>query len=115
MTINEKIFFEIEHQKLKQSDLAKLLNVRTSVITTWKTRGTNPPAEYLVQICEFLNITIPDLFEIPDSNLSENQKEMLIQFNKLPEREQIKWIGKLEEAAKEYISNNSQNTQSKIS
>ena len=40
---------------------------------------------------------------------------MLIQFNKLPEREQIKWIGKLEEAAKEYISNNSQNTQSKIS
>lgn len=117
MTINERIFFEIEQQKLKQSDLARLLNVRTSVITTWKTRGTNPPAEYLAQICEFLNITIPDLFEIPDSNLSENQKEMLIQFNKLPEREQIKWIGKLEEAAKEYTENKSQdiNTQSKIS
>lgn len=115
MTINERIFLEIERKKLKQSDLAKILKVRTSVITTWKTRGTNPPAEYLTQICEFLGITIPDLFEIPNSNLTENQIELLTHFNKLPEREQIKWIGKLEEAAKEYVTSEPQNIQNKIS
>ena len=114
MTINERIFYEIERQKLKQSDLAKKLNVRTSVIATWKTRGNNPPAEYLIQICEFLGITITDLFNVPYSNLSDNEQELLEHFKKLPEREQIKWIGKLEEAAKEY-SESQQTTQDKIS
>lgn len=64
MTINEKIFSLIEQKQLKQADLAKKLNVRTSVIASWKTRGSNPPIEYAAQICEFLNITIYELLDI---------------------------------------------------
>ena len=31
-------------------------------------RGTNPPAEYLTRICEFLNITIYELLGIENEN-----------------------------------------------
>ena len=68
MTINEKIFTEIREKSLKKADLARLLQVNTSVIATWEKRGTNPPAEYLVRICEFLNITIYVLLGVENEN-----------------------------------------------
>ena len=68
MTINEKIFTEIKEKSLKKADLARLLQVNTSVIATWEKRGTNPPAEYLVRICEFLNISIYELMGIENEN-----------------------------------------------
>ena len=64
MTINERIFYTLEEKNLKQADLARKLNVRTSVIASWKTRGSNPPIEYAAQICEFLDITIYELLDI---------------------------------------------------
>lgn len=68
MTINEKIFTEIKEKSLKKADLARLLKVNTSVVATWEKRGTNPPAEYLVRICEFLNISIYELLGIENGN-----------------------------------------------
>lgn len=68
MTINEKIFEEIKEKRLKKADLARLLQVNTSVIATWEKRGINPPAEYLTRICEFLNITIYELLGIENEN-----------------------------------------------
>lgn len=68
MTINEKIFKEIKEKNLKKAELARLLQVNTSVIATWEKRGTNPPAEYLIRICEFLNITIYELLGIENEN-----------------------------------------------
>ena len=68
MTINEKIFTENKEKSLKKADLARLLQVNTSVVATWEKRGTNPPAEYLVRICEFLNISIYELLGIENGN-----------------------------------------------
>lgn len=68
MTINEKIFTEIKEKSLKKADLARLLQVNTSVVATWEKRGTNPPAEYLIRICEFLNISIYELLGIENGN-----------------------------------------------
>lgn len=65
MSYCEKIFTIIKEKSLKQSDLARLLNVSTGQITMWKQRNKTPPAEYLPQICEFLGISILDLLEIP--------------------------------------------------
>ncbi len=111
MTINERLFTLLEQKNLKQSDLAKHLNVRNSVITAWKTRGNNPPSEYLIQICEFLNVSINDLLglkndivTINENKLDENELELLSFFKLLPEREQIKWIARIEDAAKQYIT-----------
>lgn len=53
MTINERLFNEMKEKKLKSTDLANILNINKTVISAWKSRGTNPPSEYIVQICEF--------------------------------------------------------------
>lgn len=48
-------------KKLRPTDLARFLNISTSSVSNWKIRGTDPPAEYLLLICEFLGINISDL------------------------------------------------------
>ena len=77
MTINERIFYTLEKKNLKQADLARKLDVRTSVIASWKTRGSNPPIEYAAQICEFLDITIYELLDITSKNDIENIYKLL--------------------------------------
>lgn len=57
MTIIERILGEMEHQGKRAVDLARVLDVRTSVTSTWKKYNRNPPAEYLSRICEFLNVS----------------------------------------------------------
>ena len=59
-----KIVNIMEQKKLKYSDLADYLGVNKSLVSAWKQRNTNPPLEYVVQICEFLDITIYELLNI---------------------------------------------------
>lgn len=59
-----KIINVMEEKNLKYSDLAEYLGVSKSVVSAWKQRDTNPPLEYIVQICRFLNITIYELLDI---------------------------------------------------
>lgn len=58
MKIIERVFMLLEEKGKKAADLARFLNISTSVTSTWKTRGTNPPSEYIAQICEFLDVPI---------------------------------------------------------
>ncbi|WP_320956525.1 helix-turn-helix transcriptional regulator [Enterocloster asparagiformis] len=58
MSINERFFKTLEEKGIKASEIAKVLNVNNSIISAWKTRGTNPPIEYTVQICKLLGISI---------------------------------------------------------
>lgn len=86
MTINEKIFLTIEQKHLKQSDLAVFLGLSSGQITAWKKRGTTPPAEYLINICKFLDITIFELLGAENNSQSEIERI----YNKLrPEDKQI--------------------------
>lgn len=68
MSINETLFLILEQKKLKQSELAKYLDVSQAVITTWKTRGTDPPANKLINICKFLDISIYELLDAEPTN-----------------------------------------------
>lgn len=68
MTINERMFTLIKDNNYKKADLARILNINTSVIATWEKRGTNPPAEYLIRICNFLDISIYELLGVEDKN-----------------------------------------------
>lgn len=95
MTINERLFNTLEEKSLKQSDLATFLQLSTGQITAWKKRGTTPPAEYLINICKFLNISIYELLgaepnnqiEIIYSKLSPEDKTIVdIIFNKYQEQ-----------------------------
>lgn len=106
MTINERMFEIMKRKNVKAIDIANHLNITKSVVSNWKSRGTNPPAEYVEPICELLEISIEYFLtgEEKESvlDLTENEKEMLENFKILPEREQIKLIGIVEEKAQAY-------------
>lgn len=61
----------MKEKKLKIVDLADCLGIRHSVISTWKARNTNPPLEYLGQICDFLDVDVYDLLEIEPKQQNE--------------------------------------------
>lgn len=103
MTINKRMFDIMEKENIKLIDLAQYLQISKSVVSTWKKRGNNPPAEYIERICDLLKVEIEYLITGKNKkDLSENEKELLKNFNLLPDREQIKIIGITEEKAKQY-------------
>lgn len=71
MNYNEFIFFKLEEKGIKQQDLANKLNISKSVVSNWKTRGTNPPIEYIVQICELIDMTPNELFGVHRNEIEE--------------------------------------------
>ena len=103
MTICERLFEELDQRGLTAYGLCRHLGVATSVTTGWKQRGTDPPAKYVVRICEFLGCSISyfltgqETKKEPALGISENGREMLALYEKLPEREQILLIGRLQE------------------
>lgn len=100
MSINERFFKTLEEKGIKASEIAKSLNVNNSIISAWKTRGTNPPIEYTVQICKLLGISIEYYITGKDSNeLSDEEQELLNFYRQLPEKEQLRELGRLEARA----------------
>ena len=86
MTISERMFLLLETKGLKQKDLADFLGINPSVVNAWKKRGTNPPIEYAIRICSFLNVNIFELL----GEESKEQSEIEIIYSKLsPEDKQI--------------------------
>lgn len=101
LCIIDNIIEILEKKHLKQSDLCAYIGINTSTMTTWKSRKTDPPAKYIILICEFLNISPYVLLTGKEKssstdNLSENEQEMLNIFSKFNPIEQAKLIGKLE-------------------
>lgn len=67
MSIIERITQIIDTEHLNQSELCKVLGIKDSTFSTWKTRGTDPPAKYILLICEFLNVSVDYLLGRTDS------------------------------------------------
>lgn len=57
MTINERMFAIMAEKGIKDIELVRHLKKTTSLISAWRTRGTNPPSEYITQICELLQVS----------------------------------------------------------
>lgn len=98
MTISERLFYLLEKENLKSSDLANILGVGTGQISTWKKRNTDPPSKFIAQICEFLNIEPNYLLtgkgnvekslntsDMSNRILSKNIKKLRTQYNFSPE------------------------------
>ena len=74
--------------------LADYLQVSKSVVSTWKNRGTNPPAEYIERICEFLDISIEWLITGKEKeNITTEEEKIIKAYRKADNR--IKQIVKL--------------------
>lgn len=78
MDINQRMFQLMSEKNIKMVDLAKKLEVNKTVISAWKNRGTNPPVEYIVQICELLEVSIEKLITGKESKeLTEEEQEVI--------------------------------------
>lgn len=76
MTVSERFFQLLDEKNLRAADLCKILNIGTSVTTGWKNRNTDPPAKYIMQICEFLDVTPEYLLTGTDSIHASVQEEI---------------------------------------
>lgn len=103
MTVNERVSSVLKSKKATQRDLATEIGVSTSTLNNWLKLGRDIPAQYIVPICEFLKVsswyllTGDEIEKAPAPGISENGREMLELYEKLPEREQILLIGRLQE------------------
>lgn len=103
MTISERLFSMLDERGLRASGLCKHLGIGTNITTGWKQRGTDPPAKYIAPICEYLDCSLEYLLtgeetkKEPAPGISENGREMLALYERLPERQQILLIGRLQE------------------
>lgn len=105
MTICERMFDEIDKRGLTAYGLCQALDLSTSTTSNWKARNTDPPAKYILPICEYLGCSVEYLLtgqeieKAPVPGISENGREMLELFELLTEREQLLLIGRLQEMA----------------
>ncbi len=57
MDIINRIISLLDENGLKPADLCKHLGIKNNVFSTWKARGTEPPTKYIIQICDFFDIS----------------------------------------------------------
>lgn len=103
MTVNERVSCALKGQKATQRDLAAAIGVSTSTLNNWLKLGRDIPAQYIVPICEFFDVSLSFLLTGSETEkalvpgISENGREMLALYEKLPEREQVLLLGRLQE------------------
>lgn len=86
MTISQRIFELLEQKGKKQKDLAAAVGISTSAISDWKKKNTNPSAENLSAIADFLEVSLEYLVtgvSLPTSSLSSDEQQMLSIYQKL--------------------------------
>lgn len=88
MFIINNLLLLLEEKGLKQSDLCEAIGISSSTMTNWKNRGTDPPAKYIIPICEFLDISHYRLLTGEERNsqanqLSDDEQELLKIYNNL--------------------------------
>lgn len=93
MSIINRIVDLLKKNGASQADICNYIGIKYNVFTTWKTRETDPPAKYLVQICEFLNISLEYLLtgeekSSPTVVLTADERELLDIYNNLSPKSQ---------------------------
>ena len=120
MKINEFLKNALKENKHTQKQLSEFIGVPTSTVNNWLKLNRSIPAECIIPICEFLNVSPCYLLtgednSPKDTEISNNiyftneiEKEALCLFKKLPEREQLKLIGRMETVLENYEKANSE-------
>ncbi len=91
----------MEKKNISAYQLEKAGIVKQTTFTSWK-KGTQPALDKIIKIMQYIEVTPNELFGYPTEKLlTENEQELLEQFRKLSNRDQIKFIGRIEEFTKE--------------
>ena len=84
----------IQLRGVKKSDLADHLNTSTASISRFCSGKSTPTDEQIVLICEFLNISLYQLFGLEDpTNLSDDELKIIEVCRKNPET--FKYVKKI--------------------
>ena len=98
-SILDRIYEALPASGYRAADICHALEIRTSTMSTWKTRKRNPPAEYLPTIADMLGVSLDWLVrgheQTKVSDESETEKELLELFRSLPERQRYEYLGEL--------------------
>ena len=100
----ERLLETLEKKGISQYKMCKDLQIGQSTISSWK-KGKMPTIDKLILIVQYLEISADYLLGLSDMELRElnqREKEMLKNFNDLPEEEQIRFLGRIEEIAERY-------------
>lgn len=77
----------MEDRGVDAADLAAGTGIKSNVISDWKTKKTNPRADKISRICEFLGVTCDFLLTGKEQEgvtiLSDEEKELITEFKKL--------------------------------
>ena len=107
MSIINRIIELLSEKGLKQIDLCSYLEINTSTFTTWKNRDTDPPAKYILRICEFIGITPYQLLadessEIKSASLNDDEELLLSYFRELDDKDKGFILGEAKLLSKKY-------------
>lgn len=110
----DRIVEQTKQLNMTGKELGEAIGLKKSPLTDWKNKKSKPTIEQIIKMCEIFAIPTDYLLlgKNTKETLTENEKELLAQFRKLPEREQIKFIGRAEEAASKFTTEN--NIQDKV-
>lgn len=99
--IGERLKIAIKESKYSQKELSAILQISEDSITRYIKQKQSPKIDTLFEICKILNISIIWLLTGEKSEiLTPNEEELLTLFRELPEREQVKVIGIVEDRIK---------------
>lgn len=101
----------MESKNIKSIELANELKISKSVVSSWKSRNNNPPAEMIEEISNFLNVSPMFLLTGKEiiSDLSPEEISLINKYKNLSERNKGKVENFIEERMleqeKEYTNN----------
>lgn len=92
----------MKDKSINTLDLQRDTGISESTYRNWK-RGSQPTAEKIIILSKYFDISSDMLLGLKEPlELTENDKELLELFRTLPEREQIKLIGRVEDLVNKY-------------
>jgi transcriptional regulator with XRE-family HTH domain len=111
----------LAEKKVSQKELAQHIGVKPNTICDWIKKGTSPKVRQLYAMAEFFEVSFDYLFtgrhDIRNplvEELTEDEKELLTYFRKLPEREKYVQIGMMLGASKKYTDDTVENEKNAI-
>ena len=97
-TIAKNLKFFREKRKKTQGQLAEVLGVKHNTISMWENGKNSIDAFSLMQICDYLNVSLDDMFgrknkDIPTLEMSEEERKLISDWRKLSHDNQMKITG----------------------
>lgn len=96
----------MKERRISNAELSRGTGIKTNTISDWKTKGTNPSADNIVRICDFLQISTDYLLtgkdnSPPSLSLRDDELELLRYYNALTILERGKVLARMEDKVKD--------------